>query len=80
MPDGLKQKISQIQMNGGKMKLDMEVKILTKNSEQALMRFKDFKKRLSDEEAYYKQKVNQYGNSWRTQPSNLLNRQYFNDI
>lgn len=65
-------------MNGGKAKLDMEVKILTKNSEQAYNTFKLLKKRLGDEEAFNSKKAAQYGNRWRTQPSNQLNRQYYN--
>ena len=36
----LRQKIQQIQMNGGKQKLDMEVKILRNNSDQASAKFK----------------------------------------
>lgn len=46
IPENLKQKINQIQMNGGKMKLDMEVKILSKNAEQSMMRFKELKGKL----------------------------------
>ena len=67
-------------MNGGKAKLDMEVKILKKNAEQAVGRFKEFKKILGEEENLYNKKVNQYGNKWRTQPSNQLNRTYYNEI
>ena len=65
-------------MNGGKMKLDMEVKILTKNAEQAAMSFKEFKQMLAEEESLYNKKSSQYGPKWRTQPSNQLNRQYYN--
>ena len=65
-------------MNGGKMKLDMEVKILSKNAEQAHMRFGEFKKTLAEEESFYNKKAQQYGNRWRTQPSKQLNRQYYN--
>lgn len=67
-------------MNGGKEKLDMEVKILMKNSEQAFQKFKEFKKILQEEESFYHSKVKQYGNRWRVQPSNQLNRQYYNEI
>ena len=35
-------------MNGGKMKLDMEVKILSNNSQQALQRFKELKQILQE--------------------------------
>jgi hypothetical protein len=49
VPEVLKQKISQIQMNGGKQKLDMEVKILKKNYEQANQRLKEFKMMLTEE-------------------------------
>lgn len=45
----LKQKISQIQNNGGKQKLDMEVKILKKNYEQANLKLKEFRKILAEE-------------------------------
>lgn len=58
----------------------MEVKILMKNSEQAFLKFKEFKKMLQDEEAFYQSKAKQYGNRWRVQPSNQLNRQYYNEI
>jgi hypothetical protein len=36
-------------MNGGKQKLDMEVKILKKNYEQANQRLKEFKMMLTEE-------------------------------
>ena len=67
-------------MNGGKEKLDMEVKILMKNAEQARVRFNEFKKMLHEEENLYQNKAKQYGNKWRIQPSNQLNRQYYNEI
>lgn len=35
---------------------------------------------LQDEESFYHSKVKQYGNKWRVQPSNQLNRQYYNEI
>ena len=62
------------------MKLDMEVKILTNNSQQALVRFKELKQMLAEEESTYNKKASQYGNKWRIQPSNQLNRQYYNEI
>ena len=65
-------------MNGGKMKLDMEVKILQNNSQQASARFKELRQMLQQEEANYSKKASQYGPKWRIQPSNQLNRQYFN--
>lgn len=40
IPEALRQKIQQIQMNGGKQKLEMEVKILRKNYEQASNKLK----------------------------------------
>ena len=67
-------------MNGGKMKLDMEVKILSNNAQQALQRFKELKHALQEEESNYSKKASQYGPKWRIQPSNQLNRQYFNEI
>ena len=67
-------------MNGGKMKLDMEVKILSNNAQQALQRFKELKQLLQEEESNYNKKASQYGPKWRIQPSNQLNRQYFNEI
>lgn len=47
IPEAIKQKIGQIKMNGGKEKLDMEVKILRNNSDQASQRLKEFKKLLA---------------------------------
>ena len=60
--------------------MDMEVKILRKNAEQAMARMKEFKSQLAAEEALYNGKRNQYGPRWRIQPSNQLNRQYYNEI
>lgn len=65
-------------MNGGKEKLDLEVKILMKNSEQAREKFHEFRKRLQEEEGLYSTKAKMYGNQWRVQPSAQLNRPYFN--
>ena len=67
-------------MNGGRAKLDMEVKILSKNAEQAMFRFKELKGKLQQEETLYGKKHSQYGNKWRTQPSKELNRQYYNEL
>ena len=67
-------------MNGGKQKLDMEVKILRNNSQQAELMFKQYKKKLNDEANYDNAKRNQYGNGWRREQSQLINRSYFNDI
>jgi hypothetical protein len=67
-------------MNGGKAKLEMEVKILAKNAEQAQMRFKEYRQKLQEEESLYNKKASQYGQRWRTQPSAQLNRQYYNEI
>ena len=65
-------------MNGGRMKLDMEVKILSNNSQMALGRFKELRNMLQQEESNHSKKASQYGNRWRIQPSNQLNRQYYN--
>jgi len=52
-------------MNGGKQKLDLEVKILRNNSEQADSTFKKYKQVLNEEAIYDTGKRNQYGNNWR---------------
>ena len=62
------------------MKLDMEVKILSNNSQQALQRFNELKQMLVQEESTYNKKASEYGKKWRIQPSNQLNRQYYNEI
>lgn len=49
IPEALKQRINQIQMNGGKQKIEMEVNILKKNSEQAGGRFQELKKMIMEE-------------------------------
>jgi hypothetical protein len=49
MPEVLKGKIQQIQMAGGKQKLDLEVKILRNNSDQAIARLKEYKGILNEE-------------------------------
>jgi hypothetical protein len=41
IPESLKQKISLIQSNGGKKKLDLEIQIIKKNDEQISNRFKE---------------------------------------
>lgn len=74
----MKQKISQIKMNGGRMKLDMEVKILSNNAQMAMGRFQELRNMLQQEESNHNKKASQYGNRWRIQPSNQLNRQYYN--
>jgi hypothetical protein len=40
-PDSLRQKINQIQSNGGKKKLDLEIQIIKKNDQQIESRFKE---------------------------------------
>lgn len=67
-------------MNGGKEKLDMEVKILRNNSEQVLGKFKEFKKSLAEEEAYDNAMRGKYGAKWKRQPSSLINRGYINEV
>jgi hypothetical protein len=67
-------------MNGGKEKLDMEVKILRNNSDQALAKLKEFKKCLAEEESFDSAMRGKYGNKWKRQPSSLINRGYYNEI
>lgn len=76
----MKDKVKQIQLNGGKAKLDMEVNILKKNAQQASGRFKELKDMLIKEEQMDNAKRNQYGNKWRRQPSSAVNRTYINDV
>lgn len=67
-------------MNGGKEKLDMEVKILRNNSDQASQKLKEFRKALAEEEAYDNTMRGKYGNKWKRQPSSVINRGYYNEI
>lgn len=80
MPEVLKPKIQQIQMAGGKQKLDLEVKILRNNSDQAIARLKEYKAQLAEEENYDNSMLGKYGNKWKRQPSSLINRGYYNEI
>lgn len=80
MPEVLKPKVQQIQMAGGKLKLDMEVKILRNNSGQAVARLKEYKTMLAEEEGYDNTMRAKYGNKWKRQPSSMINRGYYNEI
>lgn len=67
-------------MAGGKQKLDMEVKILKNNSDQAVARLKEYKALLAEEENYDNAMRGKYGNKWKRQPSSMINRGYYNEI
>ena len=80
VPDSLKKKIDQIKANGGKDKLDLEIKIIKTNSQQVGSRFNELKQQLHEEEVFDNNKRSQYGNKWNRPPSNVVNRSYLNQI
>lgn len=80
IPENLKKKIQQIQSNGGKQKLDMEINIIRKNSELSNKSFQNLRKYLLDEEAFDNQKRQQYGPQWRRPPSAVVQGQYRSNI
>lgn len=49
IPENLRKKIEQIQSNGGKAKLDLEINIIRKNSELCTKSFQNLRKQLLDE-------------------------------
>lgn len=79
-PDQLKQKIKQIQCNGGKKKLDLEINIITKNDKQFGDRFKEMYGMIREEENYDQQKRNQYHEKWHRPPSHMVNRSYVTQL
>lgn len=80
IPENLRKKVEQIQSNGGKAKLDLEINIIKKNSELSVKSFQTLRKYLLDEEAFDNQKRQQYGQQWRRPPSAVVQGQYRSNI
>lgn len=80
IPENLKKKIEQIQSNGGKAKLDLEISIIKKNSDLCAKSFQELKQQLLNEEAVDNQKRQQFGQQWRRPPSSVIQGQYRSNI
>lgn len=80
VPDNLRKKLDQIDGNGGRDKIELEIKIIKKNSEQVRKFFSDIKKSLSSEEEFDNQKRSKYGQKWNRPPSNVAQNSYRTQI
>jgi hypothetical protein len=76
IPESLKQKISLIQSNGGKKKLDLEIQIIKKNDEQISNRFKEMWNMINEEQTADGKYRNMYGDKWRRPDSHAVNSVY----
>lgn len=60
VPENLKKKLHQIEANGGKPKIELEIGIIKKSSVMATQSFQGLRKMLEEEEQFDNQKRSQY--------------------